>query len=101
MAEAIDEKTVRHIARLARLELSDEEVGRYTHQLAEILAYVQQLDAVNTDGVEPTAHALAVSNVLREDVPVAPLGAEKVLANAPRSAAGYFALPKVLDQETA
>lgn len=101
MAEAIDEKTVRHIARLARLELSDEEVGRYTHQLAEILAYVQQLNAVNTEGVEPTAHALAVSNVLREDVAVAPLGAEKVLANAPRSAAGYFALPKVLDQETA
>jgi len=101
MPQAIDEQTVRHIARLARLELSDEEVGRYTHQLAEILAYVQQLNAVNTEGVEPTAHALAVSNVLRDDVPVAPLGAEKALANAPRSAAGYFALPKVLDQETA
>src|SRR5262245_57822698 len=80
MPESIDEATVRHIAKLARLELSDDEVRRYTGQLGEILAYVQKLNEVDTRSTEPTAHALPVTNVLRDDEPKSPLGAEKVLA---------------------
>lgn len=101
MPAPIDEATVRHVAHLARLKLSDDEVHRYTQQLVAILEYVQQLNRLNVDGVEPTAHALPIVNVLRPDEPREPLGAEKALANAPQKAAGFFALPKVLDQEGA
>lgn len=98
MSNRIDEATVRHIANLARLKLTDAEVSRFGAQLSDIVIHIEQLSAVNTEGVEPTAHPLPVSNVLREDVPVESLSVERVLANAPDSAPPYFKLPKVLDQ---
>lgn len=98
MSERIDEATVRHIANLARLKLTDAEVARFGAQLSEIVSYVEQLSEVNTDDVEPTAHPLPVSNVLRDDVPAPSLGVDRVLANAPESTPPYFKLPKVLDQ---
>lgn len=98
MSDRIDENQVRHIAHLARLRLSDEEVARLGSQLSDVVAYVEKLSEVATDGIEPTAHPLPVSNVLREDVVRESLGVEAVLGNAPDSAAPYFKVPKVLDQ---
>ncbi|MCK4343567.1 MAG: Asp-tRNA(Asn)/Glu-tRNA(Gln) amidotransferase subunit GatC, partial [Phycisphaerae bacterium] len=61
-------------------------------------AYFRILDPVDTEGVEPLAHALPVTNVLREDEPAGSLGSEKALANAPQREQGFFRVPKVLDQ---
>jgi aspartyl-tRNA(Asn)/glutamyl-tRNA(Gln) amidotransferase subunit C len=92
---------VRHIAHLSRLALSEEELATFGEQLRRIVEYVEQLNEVDTEGVEPTAHPLAATDALREDEPQESLAAEKVLANAPQHAANYFKVPKVLDQETA
>ncbi len=96
----IDEQQVRHIAHLSRLDLSDEEIAQYGRQLGEVLQYVEKLNEVDTEGVEPTAHAMPVSNVFREDVPAESLGVEKALQNAPDKATPYFKVPKVLDQQS-
>jgi len=101
MSTSIDETTVRHVAHLARLRLTDEQVKRFSGQLAAIIQYADQLNELDTSGVEPTAHPLPVHNVLRDDAPRPPLGAERVLANAPQQEGGCFVLPKVLDQESA
>ncbi|MBX3393907.1 MAG: Asp-tRNA(Asn)/Glu-tRNA(Gln) amidotransferase subunit GatC [Phycisphaerae bacterium] len=97
METGIDESQVRHIAHLARLKLSDEEITRYGAQLSAIVGYIEKLNEVPTDGVEPTAHPLPVCDVLRDDAPRPSLGAELALANAPDSAPPYFKVPKVLD----
>jgi aspartyl-tRNA(Asn)/glutamyl-tRNA(Gln) amidotransferase subunit C len=97
----IDEQQVRHIAHLSRLDLSDEEIAQYGRQLGEVLQYVEKLNEVDTEGVEPTAHAMPVSNVFREDVPGESLGVEKALHNAPDKVTPYFKVPKVLDQQSA
>jgi aspartyl-tRNA(Asn)/glutamyl-tRNA(Gln) amidotransferase subunit C len=101
MPAKIDPDKVRHIAHLARLKLTDEEISRFGAQLGGILEYVEKLNEVDVAGVEPTAHPLDVCNVLAEDVPVAPIGVQKALANAPSPVPPYFKVPKVLDQETA
>ena len=101
MAKGIDESQVRHIAHLSRLRLSDAEVASFARQLGVVLAYVEKLDEVDTDGVEPTAHPLPVRNVFRDDEPAEPLGIDRALANAPAKALSYFKLPKVLEQESA
>lgn len=98
MSNKIDTAIVRHIGHLARLKLSDTQIESFATQLSAILEYASQLNSVDTSRVEPTAHPLPVTNVFRADEPRPPLGAEAVLANAPRSAEGFFVLPKVLDQ---
>ncbi len=99
MAETdkLDEAQVRHVAKLARLKLSDADVGRYATQLTAILGYVAQLKSVNVEGVEPMSHPLPLKNVLREDKVEKALPTEAVLANAPAKEGPYFAVPKVLD----
>ncbi len=97
MSTPIDESTVRHIARLARLSLTNDETTAFSTQLAAIVEYVRLLERVDTTEVPPNSHALPLSNVLREDEPAPPLEVQQVLANAPRSAAGFFVLPKVLE----
>ena len=100
MAKHIDEATVRHVANLARLRISDEDVGTYAAQFSAILDYFDQMQQMNTEGVPPLAHPLALSNVLREDVPHASWPVERSLANAPDPHDGFFRVPKVLDQES-
>jgi aspartyl-tRNA(Asn)/glutamyl-tRNA(Gln) amidotransferase subunit C len=97
---AIDEQQVRHIAHLSRLALTDDEISRFGKDLGDVLAYVEKLKEVNTDGVEPTAHAMPVANVFRIDEPAESLGTEKALQNAPDKVETYFKVPKVLDQRT-
>jgi aspartyl-tRNA(Asn)/glutamyl-tRNA(Gln) amidotransferase subunit C len=93
---------VRWVAHLARLELTDAELARMTAQLGAIVEYVAQLQAVPTDGVEPLAHALPVSNVFRDDEPAPSLPADQAVACAPeprKTAKGerFFAVPAVLE----
>ena len=101
MAGKIDEAQVRHISHLSRLDPSDEEVQLFSRQLSAILKYVDQLNEVDTTDVPPTAHALPVHNVFRDDVPGASLKSEEALANAPQRHGSFFAVPKVLDQDSA
>lgn len=88
---------VRWVAHLARLELTDAELTTMTRQLGAILEYVQQLQQVNTDGVEPLAHPLPVQNVFRADEPAPSLPVDAALANAPRRSGDFYSVPAVLD----
>ena len=94
---------VKHVAKLARLSLSDEKLTQLTAQLESILGYVDKLGKVDTSKVEPTAHALPVHNVLREDVVEPSLPLEKVLQNAPEVDGPFFKVPKVIggDEDSA
>jgi aspartyl-tRNA(Asn)/glutamyl-tRNA(Gln) amidotransferase subunit C len=98
-------KEVAWVAHLARLELTPAELETMTRQLSSIVEYMDLLKTVNTDGVEPLAHALAVSNVFREDEPAPSLPVAEALANAPErrtDARGeqFYAVPAVLDGGT-
>jgi aspartyl-tRNA(Asn)/glutamyl-tRNA(Gln) amidotransferase subunit C len=97
MAQRITEDEVRHAARLARLELSDDDVNRFTRQLADVLDYMAQIKSLDVENVEPMAHPLDMPNVLRDDHPAAPLSREAALKNAPASDGTFFQVPKVLD----
>lgn len=88
---------VEWVAHLARLQLSDAELETMTRQLRAILDYVDQLRQVNTDGVEPMAHALAVQNVFRDDEPASSLPVADALANAPQRRGDFYGVPAVLD----
>lgn len=88
-------ETVEHVAKLARLALSEEEKKLYAEQLSKIIDYFDELKAVNTEGVEPMAHALNIVNVLREDVVKTPPGRDLLLKNAPDQENGYFKVPKI------
>lgn len=101
MSTRIDERQVRHVAHLARLELTDEQVDRLSVELSAILDYVAQLDRVDTEGVEPTAHPLPIRNVLRDDRVSTSLDPQSALANAPDREGTFFRVPKVLDQGNA
>ncbi len=81
---------VRHVCRLARLDLSPEEMGRVRGELNRIMAHFQELQALDTEGVPTTSHAIPMSNVYREDLPGQSLPVDKVLQNAPDSVEGYF-----------
>jgi len=88
---------VEHVAKLARLDLTDEEKEQFTEQLNAILKYVSKLNELETTNVEPTSHVLPLANVMREDEirPSWPL--EQVMANAPDEEDGQFKVPAVLD----
>ncbi len=99
---SLTSEQVRWVAHLARLELTDAELETMTRQLSSIVDYVAQLQEVNTDGVEPLAHALAVHNVFRDDEVRPSLPADEVLANAPdrrTDARGeqFYGVPAVLE----
>ncbi len=87
---------VRHVARLARLELTPEEETTFGRQLGQIVEYVEQVQAVDTSGLEPTSHCMPLVNVVRADEPSPGLARQELLANAPRAEAGMFRVPKIL-----
>ena len=90
---------VKKVATLARLELSAADLAKMADQLNAILGYVDQLETVNTDGVEPMAHPLPVQNVFRDDVPVPSLPVDAALQNAPTRLADFFGVPAVFDTD--
>ena len=91
----IEIKDVEHVAKLARLELSEEEKVKFSKQLGDILKYVEQMNEVNTDGVEPMNHAMEFYNVMREDVVKYENTREELMANAPDSESDFFKVPKI------
>jgi aspartyl-tRNA(Asn)/glutamyl-tRNA(Gln) amidotransferase subunit C len=100
MAERISKSEVEKVAKLARLELSDAEVAEFTGQLGAILEYVEKMNGLDTENVEPLAHCLPVSNVFREDEVAESLGTEKTLVNAPDADEQFFRVPKILDDSS-
>ncbi len=89
----ISRDEVLHVARLARLELSEEEVARFQEQLGEILDAVGKVRELDLDDVPPTSHPLAVVNVMAEDEPHTPLSVDEALANAPDRDDNMFRVP--------
>ena len=94
---ALSAEQVRWVSHLARLELDADELEMMTKQLSAILDYVNQLQQVNTDGVEPLAHPLPIHNVFREDESLASLPVDAALANAPDRRGDFYGVPAVLD----
>lgn len=90
-------KDVEHVANLARLELSEEEKNKFTEQLNAILKYVEQLNQLDTEHVEPTSHVMPLYNVMREDEARPSWPLEQVLLNAPDEEDGQFKVPAVLE----
>ncbi|MCC6960431.1 MAG: Asp-tRNA(Asn)/Glu-tRNA(Gln) amidotransferase subunit GatC [Dehalococcoidia bacterium] len=94
---ALTSEEVLHIARLARIALTEDDVQRFTAQLTAIVDHFAALAAVDTEGVEPTAHPLPLSNVMRADLVSASLSQRDALANAPLTEDGYVRVRAVLE----
>jgi len=95
---ALTRADVAHVAALARLELSDEELDRYTVQLAAVLDHAQDVAALDIADVPPTAHPFAEHTVVREDVVVACLDRDEVLAQAPEVEDDRFCVPRIIGE---
>mgnify|MGYP006298998251 FL=1 len=89
-------KDVEHIAKLAKLTLSDGEKEAYTQQMSDILQYMEKLNELDTSDVKPLSHVMEVTNAFREDEPKASLSQEEALKNAPKSDGDFFVVPKVI-----
>jgi aspartyl-tRNA(Asn)/glutamyl-tRNA(Gln) amidotransferase subunit C len=87
-----------YVARLARIDLTEEELDLYAGQLAVVLDHAAQVAALDTTGVEPTAHPLPLKNVFRDDVPVPSLDRDEVLSQAPAVEDGRFLVPRILGE---
>jgi aspartyl-tRNA(Asn)/glutamyl-tRNA(Gln) amidotransferase subunit C len=98
MPDRISPADVAHVARLARLDLTDEEIEQFTGQLGAVLEHFRDVEALDTAGVAPTAHPLTLSNVLRDDRVVASLDREEVLSQAPDAEADRFKVPRILGE---
>ena len=94
---SLDRAAVDHVARLARLDLTEDERERMQKELAGILGHADKIQELDLDGVPPTSHALPLSNVLRPDEPRPSLPQEEVLANAPASEDGRFRVPRIIE----
>ncbi len=94
---AIDRKTVEKVAKLARLQLSGEELDRYGAQLGAILDYIAKLEKIDVGGLEPLAHAVDTFNVFRDDVPRPSLSRDAALQNAPEKTGDFFIVPKIIE----
>lgn len=93
----ITTEDVKHIARLSRLSLSDEETETFCSQLNTIIEYVEQLNSLNTGNTEPTSHVIPLNNVMRDDIPAASLSVEEALKNAPDSTEKFYRVPKIIE----
>jgi aspartyl-tRNA(Asn)/glutamyl-tRNA(Gln) amidotransferase subunit C len=95
---AVTIKDVEHIAELARLKFNEQELDNFTHQLNEILSYVEKLNELDTENVEPLSHPVENNNVFREDEVKPSIMREEALRNAPDKNELFFKVPKVIDQ---
>jgi len=93
----ITREDVEHVARLARLELNDDELGRMREQLNAILGYIDKLRELDVTNVEPTSHAVPLVNVMREDEVVPCLPQDQMLANAPDRVGELFRVPRIIE----
>lgn len=88
-------KDVEHVAKLARLELTEDEKELYTKQLGDVLKYVDQMNEVDTSNVKPMTQVIDFVNVMREDNPHQEISKEDLMANAPEEENGFFKVPKI------
>jgi aspartyl-tRNA(Asn)/glutamyl-tRNA(Gln) amidotransferase subunit C len=88
---------IEKVAKLARLTLSEEEKRRFESQLDQILAYIEQLNRVDTTGVEPTSHAIPIHNAFREDEIKPSFPKDEVMGIAPAQEDGHFKVPRIID----
>ncbi len=95
----ITKEAVEHVAQLARLGITEEEKEEFAKDLSSILEYIDKLNRVNTEGVEPTAHILPIHNVFREDAVKPSLSIEEALMNAPDREDRFIKVPAILDSE--
>ena len=101
MTKKIDQTQVKKVAKLSRLDLTDDEINEFTSQLSAILEYVEKMNKLDTENVQPLAHSLPITNCFREDLVKESLGTEKTLANAPQRDGEFFKVPKILDDTSA
>lgn len=94
---ALTREQVAHVARLARLSLTDSELAAYTDQLSRIIEHVESLNQADTADVPPTYHAIDLQNVFRPDEPCASVSRERLLEQAPEAEAGCFKVPKITE----
>jgi aspartyl-tRNA(Asn)/glutamyl-tRNA(Gln) amidotransferase subunit C len=96
---ALTDDQVRHVARLARIALTDEEIGSLRGELSAILDYAEKVGEVATEDVPPTGHAYPLANVLRDDEPRPSLAPDEAVATAPDAEDGRFRVPKIMEDE--
>ncbi len=94
---SINQHEIEHVAKLARLTLRDDEKQLFTGQMEAILAYVETLNELNTDGISPTSHAVPMENAFRADCVTPSIGHDRALANAPDKNETYFRVPPVIE----
>jgi aspartyl-tRNA(Asn)/glutamyl-tRNA(Gln) amidotransferase subunit C len=97
---AITIKDVEHIAKLAKLEFTDAEKEKFTHQLNQILEYMEQMNKLDTSRVEPLSHVIELSNVFRVDEVKQGVSTEEALKNAPSKTEEFFKVPKVINEKS-
>ena len=93
----VSEEEVKHLASLARLKFTDEEIAAYTKDLGNIVEFAEQLNEIDVTDVKPTAHILDIHNVFRKDETHESYDREKLLQNAPTKAAGCISVPQVVE----
>ncbi len=94
---AITKDTVKHVAHLARIDLTPNELEKLSQELHEILDFIDKLKTVEIKEITPTSHILPINNVLRDDSPAESLSNKKALENAPQKQGNFFAVPKVIE----
>lgn len=97
MADIIDKDTVKYIANLAKLNIEEQNIVKFTDEFNKIIDYINKLSEVNTDNVAPTSHVLEMFNVLREDFVVPSLDENEVFKNAPDTEKGHFKVPRIVE----
>jgi aspartyl-tRNA(Asn)/glutamyl-tRNA(Gln) amidotransferase subunit C len=100
MSERLSAEVVAHVAQLARLDLTHDELALYTGQLAAVLEHAADVEALELDDVPPTLHPLPLVNVLRDDEPRPGIDRDEVLAMAPEAEGGRFRVPRIMSEES-
>ena len=92
----VDEQLIRHVAKTARLNLSEKEIKKFESDFKEILSNFQKLDKISVDGIKPSFHPIELKNVMREDIEGKCLDNENALSNSAHKSEGYFKGPKII-----
>mgnify|MGYP001103864136 CR=1 FL=1 len=93
----ISDKEIEHIALLSRLKISENEKKIFAEQLSTILDYIDKLNELNTQGIEPTSHVIPLNNVMRDDIPMPSINREDALMNAPEHTEKFYRVPKIIE----
>ena len=100
--KTLDKKTVQHVAKLARLNLTDDEIKTFGNQLSDVISYIDELDEVDTSGIEPTSQTTGLENVTRDDTlqPTSTLSAKEATSGTENVNNNYFVVPLTLEERT-